>query len=941
MTSGFATVKGVTSGDTLLLVGRAAAGPPPELQLTLSGVAAPRLAKGSNAVDEPFAWAARDFLRRLALGKAVSFRVDGEAAGRSFGAAWLKTGAGEPESLALLLARAGWCRAQAPAKGGGGDDEALRAAEADARAAGLGAHARAAAGATRRVQWTGCDAAALAGTSRRALVEHVRDGSYLRCLVYGGPEDAPHADMAVVGVRLAGVRCGRVPFAPAGGDAPAGAPSPPPPPAEPFALQAKHFVEARLLHREVVVRFAAAADGAAGGAPVGDVAHAASGQRVGVALLREGLAKLDERALAALGDAALAATLRAAEAEARRDKRRLWRAYEKPSLGGGGADDFEGHVVEVTSGDTLVVGDAAGVERRVSLSSCRAPRPGHDKSGRAGEPWAAESREALRHAAVGRRVRVVVEQVRDVPVAGGGDGGADAPTRRLVLASVRLLPDARPGREPRAVPEDKQRDVAEALADLGLVRVVPPRSSEDRAARYDALAAAEQRAREKKLRLHSGRAPPPGPRVADLVGDARRARTFLPALQRAATVRATVEAVFSGSRVKLRAPAEGCAFVFGLACVRAPAAAARGRSGDACGDEARAFARRHLLQRVVDARVLDMDRHGVALGTLRLLPEDAKRSRHAPAPPGAPAVAAADDAFESRLLARGLGRLDARRADAGAAKAWGALEAAAQAARLGLWAHEATAEAAAAAAAPAARAAAPWRGRAAEVVDGATLYVHADPPAKLDAVLAAMRAFAPPATAAAAAHRRNAVVAAQFDDGSGLGWYRARVVEVGPGGATYALRYLDFGNLEAGVPAARVAPLDAARAALPPAAVECRLAHVRAAAVDDEAGEACARALHELVWGKGLELAEVPGRADGPRFRVRVVDGVAEAKAGGDSRPTVNEQLVERGLARVPGASKHAADDLAVAMRALQLGARAARAGVWRYGDCDFSDDEK
>ena len=123
MTSGFATVKGVTSGDTLLLVGRAAAGPPPELQLTLSGVAAPRLAKGSNAVDEPFAWAARDFLRRLALGKAVSFRVDGEAAGRSFGAAWLKTGAGEPESLALLLARAGWCRAQAPAKGGGGGDD--------------------------------------------------------------------------------------------------------------------------------------------------------------------------------------------------------------------------------------------------------------------------------------------------------------------------------------------------------------------------------------------------------------------------------------------------------------------------------------------------------------------------------------------------------------------------------------------------------------------------------------------------------------------------------------------------------------------------------------------------------------------------------------------------------------------------------------------------
>ena len=82
----------------------------------------------------------------------------------------------------------------------------------------------------------------------------------------------------------------------------------------------------------------------------------------------------------------------------------------------------------------------------------------------------------------------------------------------------------------------------------------------------------------------------------------------------------------------------------------------------------------------------------------------------------------------------------------------------------------------------------------------------------------------------------------------------------------------------------------------------------------------------------------MPGRADG-RFRVRVVDG-SEAKAGG-ARGRPSTSSCRRGLARVPGASKHAADDLAVAMRALQLGARAARAGVWRYGDCDFSDDEK
>ena len=49
MATGYATVKGVLTGDTLLLMGRSASnGPPPELQLTLSGVNAPRLARGSG-----------------------------------------------------------------------------------------------------------------------------------------------------------------------------------------------------------------------------------------------------------------------------------------------------------------------------------------------------------------------------------------------------------------------------------------------------------------------------------------------------------------------------------------------------------------------------------------------------------------------------------------------------------------------------------------------------------------------------------------------------------------------------------------------------------------------------------------------------------------------------------------------------------------------------
>ena len=91
-------VKGVLSGDTLLIMGAAARcyalsnhprprthtapyltgadaskGPPPEKQISLSGVASPRLGNRNGTPDQPFAWAAREFLRKSVIGKRVTF----------------------------------------------------------------------------------------------------------------------------------------------------------------------------------------------------------------------------------------------------------------------------------------------------------------------------------------------------------------------------------------------------------------------------------------------------------------------------------------------------------------------------------------------------------------------------------------------------------------------------------------------------------------------------------------------------------------------------------------------------------------------------------------------------------------------------------------------------------------------------------------------------
>ena len=60
------------SADQLTIVGGSGA----EKRLTLSSLVAPRTGKRDGSVkDEPFAWEAREFLRKLLVGKAVVFKV--------------------------------------------------------------------------------------------------------------------------------------------------------------------------------------------------------------------------------------------------------------------------------------------------------------------------------------------------------------------------------------------------------------------------------------------------------------------------------------------------------------------------------------------------------------------------------------------------------------------------------------------------------------------------------------------------------------------------------------------------------------------------------------------------------------------------------------------------------------------------------------------------
>ncbi len=115
-------------------------------------------------------------------------------------------------------------------------------------------------------------------------------------------------------------------------------------------------------------------------------------------------------------------TLRELERKAKLSKLGMWEGYIPPA---GAAqtrsDSIKGPLVEVVSGDCVVIHDTAtGKEHRLYLSSVRAPRLG--RRGDTPEPWAVEAKEYLRSKYIGRTLEVAVEYTRKDAVPGGGEG---------------------------------------------------------------------------------------------------------------------------------------------------------------------------------------------------------------------------------------------------------------------------------------------------------------------------------------------------------------------------------------------------------------------------------------------------------------------------------------------------------------------------------------
>ncbi|KAF5732257.1 TUDOR-SN protein 1 isoform 1 [Tripterygium wilfordii] len=795
--------------------------------------------------------------------------------------------------------------------------------------------------------------AANKGTPMQGIVEQVRDGSTIR--VYLLP-DFQFVQVFVAGIQAPSMGRRATPETVAGSDMSSdepngnvsGEPRVPLTSAQrlaisaassnevapdPFGLEAKHFTEIRVLNRDVrivlegVDKFSNL---------IGSVYYpdGKTAKDLALELVENGLAKYVEWSANMMEDDAKR-RLKNAELQAKKTRLRFWTNYVPPPTNSKAIHDqnFTGKVVEVVSGDCIIVADDSVpygsplAERRVNLSSIRCPKIGNPRRDEKPAPYAREAKELLRTRLIGRQVNVQMEYSRKVSMADGPTAGA-ADSRVMDFGSVFLLsPVKNEGDEaapPTASNQQAGMNVAELVVARGLGNVIRHRDFEERSNYYDALLAAESRAISGKKGVHSAK-DPPVMHITDLTtASVKKARDFLPFLHRSRRTPAVVEYVLSGHRFKLLIPKETCSIAFSFSGVRCP-----GRN-EPYSEEAIALMRRKIMQRDVEIEVETVDRTGTFLGSL----------------------------WESRtnvaitLLEAGLAKLQTsfgsdRIPDAHLLEQ---AELSAKRQKLKIWENYVEGEEVSnGSAAVESKQKEVLKVVVTEVLGGAKFYAQTVGDQKVASIqkqlaslslqeLPVIGAFNP---------KKGDIVLAQFSADNS--WNRAMIVNA-PRGVVesskdkFEVFYIDYGNQEV-VPYSHLRPLDASVSSTPGLAQLCSLAYIKVPNLEDDHDTEAAQYLSDHTLNSGKEFrakieerdisgGKVKGQGTGPVLLVTLVAVDAEI--------SMNAAMLQEGLARVEKGRRWDSKERQVALENLekfQEEARTGRHGIWEYGDVQ-SDDE-
>merc|ERR1719183_1000741 len=93
---------------------------------------------------------------------------------------------------------------------------------------------------------------------------------------------------------------------------------------------------------------------------------------------------------------------------AQQQKQGIWTTKAPPTE----KSKSDGRVVQVLSGDSVVLAGADGKEFRAQLASIRAPKLGNRYDNAGPEPWALDAKEFLRCKLINQPVKIVIEYKR-------------------------------------------------------------------------------------------------------------------------------------------------------------------------------------------------------------------------------------------------------------------------------------------------------------------------------------------------------------------------------------------------------------------------------------------------------------------------------------------------------------------------------------------------
>lgn len=554
-------VKSVLSGDTLILT--SPNNPAAERVFALAYVTAPHLKREG---DEPFAFQSREYLRNLVVGKPVQCTIAYTVStnGREFGTVKLQDGTDLPDELV----KAGWLKVRDDA---GRKDESeevtsriekLRALESAAKAESKGLWATSGGHITLQNELDPEFMKQYRGKgSLDGIVERVLSGD--RLLVRLLVSDKKHIQPMTL---LAGVRTPSTERTVNGQTQPA----------EEFGNEAKAFVESRLLQRQVKVEVVGSS---AQGQLIANVIHPRG--NIAEFLLQDGLARCNDHHSTMLGEKMKA--LRSAEHQAQSKKLRLHKNHVAKQ---GGTE--EKVVGKILGADSIIVRNKTGSEeKRINLSSIRGPRTNEASEA----PFKDDAKEFLRKQLIGKSVKVTID----------GKKPASEGFEAKEVASV----------------TSGGKNVNLMLVEAGWASVIRHRKDDtDRAPNYDDLLAAQDKAKEEKKGMWSGK-PQKAKQYVDLSENPQKAKIMLATFQRQKKIPAVVDFCKSGSRFTILVGRENVKLTMVLGGLRAPRAPrADGEGGEPFGKEGLELANRRCNQRDCEVDIHDMDKVGGFIGDL-------------------------------------------------------------------------------------------------------------------------------------------------------------------------------------------------------------------------------------------------------------------------------------------------------------------------------------